>query len=135
MQARLNDVAEAMEQRKSEEQKLLSHDDGNNWYGNDPVLRLIHTLDKMEIRHAYMRQHNLSNKCIVANNMKSVEKKEEPVWQKMANMWTYEKFAPTTMALLPKLSMQFMDSWVIMFDSCSDLSAMTPDKWANRFSP
>ncbi len=60
-------------------------------YGNNPIPRLIHTLDKTEIRRAYMGRHNLSNERIVINNMKSVEKREETVWQKMANMWNNEK--------------------------------------------
>jgi hypothetical protein len=134
MQARLKVVAAAVEQKKSEEQKLLSHDDGNNWYGHDPILHLIHTLDKTEIRHAYMGPQDLSNKHIIINNMKSVEKREETVWQKMENMWNNGKFAPTTMALSPKLMMQSFDSWVITFYSCSDFSAMTPDKCAHQFS-
>jgi hypothetical protein len=94
MQAQLKVVAAAVEQKKSEEQKLLCHDDGNKWYGNDPILHLIHTLDKTEIRHAYMERQNLSNKHIIINNIKSVEKREETVWQKMANMWNNEKFCP-----------------------------------------
>jgi hypothetical protein len=49
-----------------------------------------HKLDETEIRHAHMGHHNLSNECIVVNNMKSVEKREETVWQKMANMWNHE---------------------------------------------
>ncbi len=134
MQARLKVVAAAVEQKKSEELKLLSHDDGNNLYGNDPILHLIHTLDETEIWRAYKGCQDLSNECIVFNNMKSVEKREETVWQKMVNMWNNEKFAPTTMALSPKLTTQFVDSWVITFDSCSDLSAPTPDKCANQFS-
>jgi len=45
MQAQLIVVTKAAEQKQSEEQKLLQYDDGNNWYGKDPILRLIHTLD------------------------------------------------------------------------------------------
>jgi hypothetical protein len=88
----------------------------------------------MEIRRAYMGRHNLSNELVIVDNMKSVEKREETVWQKMANMWNNENFAPTTMRLSPKLTTQFVDSWVIKFDSCSDLSTATPDKFANQFS-
>ena len=64
MQARLIVVTKAAEQKQSEEQKLLQYDDGNNWYGKDPILHLIHTLDETEIRHAYKDRHNLSNKRI-----------------------------------------------------------------------
>jgi hypothetical protein len=78
-----------------------------------------------------MGRHDLSNECIVVNNMESVEKREETVWQKMANMWNNENFAPMTMALSPKLSMQFVNSWVITFDSCSEYAAATPDKCVN----
>ncbi len=52
--ARLDIVTKAVEQKKSKEQKLLTSNDGNNWYDNDPILCLIHTLDKMEIRRSYM---------------------------------------------------------------------------------
>jgi hypothetical protein len=38
------------------------------------------------------------------------------------------------MALLPKLSTQFVDSWVITFDSCLDLSAAAPEKCVNKIS-
>jgi hypothetical protein len=38
------------------------------------------------------------------------------------------------MALLPKLSTQFANSWVITFDSCSEYAATTPDKCANQFA-
>jgi hypothetical protein len=39
-----------------------------------------------------------------------------------------------TMALSPKLSTQFINSWVITFDSCSEYAAATPDKCANQFA-
>jgi hypothetical protein len=94
MQVWLKVTAAAVEQRRSEEQRLQNHDDGNNWYGNNPILCLIHTLDEMEIRHAYMGRHDLSNERIIFNNMKSVEKREETVWQKMANMWNNDFFPP-----------------------------------------
>jgi hypothetical protein len=94
MQVWLKIAAVAVEQKRSEEQRLLSHDDGNDWYGNNPILHLIHTSDKMEIRHAYMGCHDLLKERIVVNNMKLVEKREETVWQKMANMWNNENFAP-----------------------------------------
>jgi hypothetical protein len=45
IQVRLDIVAKAMEQKKSEEQKLCASNVGNNWHGNDPILCLIHTLD------------------------------------------------------------------------------------------
>jgi hypothetical protein len=41
MQVRLKVTAAAVEQKRSEEQRLQNHDDGNNWYGNNPILRLI----------------------------------------------------------------------------------------------
>jgi hypothetical protein len=47
---RLNIVTKAMEQKNSEEKKLLTGNNGNNWYSNNPILRLIHTLDETEIR-------------------------------------------------------------------------------------
>jgi hypothetical protein len=53
-------VAKAMEQKKSEEEKLRASDVGNSWYGDDPILRLIHTLDETEIRRAYINRHDLS---------------------------------------------------------------------------
>ena len=74
MQARLTVVTKAAEHKQSEEQKLLQYDhDGNNWYGKDPILRLIHILDETDIRCAYMDRHNVSNECIVLDNAKSVE--------------------------------------------------------------
>jgi hypothetical protein len=103
MQAQLKVVAEAMEQKAREEQKLLSHDDGNNWYGNDPILCLIHTYDKTKIQRAYMRCHDVSNKRIVMDNMKSLEKREETVWQKMVNMWNNKKIAPTTIVVITQI--------------------------------
>jgi hypothetical protein len=81
-----------------------------------------------------MGRHDLLNKCIVLDNMKSVEKRDKTVWQKMANMWSNIKFAPMTMALSPKLTTQFVNSWIIMFDSCSEYAAATPDKCANQFA-
>ena len=66
--ARLNVVAKVAEQKKSDEQKYFTHNNGNNWYGNDPILCLIHALDKMKIRHLYMSRHDLSNNCVVLNN-------------------------------------------------------------------
>ncbi len=95
---------------------------------------MIHTLDETEIWHAYMERHDLLNEHIVLDNMKSVEKREETVWQKMANMWNNEKFSSMTMALSPKLSTQFVNSWVITFDSCSEYAAATPDKCTKRFA-
>ena len=103
MQAWLIVVTKAAEQKQSEEQKLLQYDDGNSWYGKDPILRLIHTLDKTEIRRAYMNRHNLFNKRIVLDNAKSVEKREMTVRQKMVNIWNDETFAPQTMSLSPQL--------------------------------
>jgi hypothetical protein len=132
MQARLIVVTKTAEQKQSEEQKLLQYDDGNNWYGKDPILRLIHTLDKTEIRRAHMDGHNLSNERIVLGNAKSVEKREMTVWQKMANVWNDETFAPLTMVLLPQLTTHFVDSQVISFDS--DLSTVTPEKCAHKFA-
>jgi hypothetical protein len=38
------------------------------------------------------------------------------------------------MALSPKLLMQFVNSWVITFDSCSEYATATPDKCANQFA-
>jgi hypothetical protein len=110
MQVRLKVTAAAMEQKRREEQRLQNHDKGNNWYRNNPILRLIHTLDKTEIRRAYMERHDLSNERIILDNMKSVEKREETVWEKVANMWNNENFSLMTMALSPKLSMQFVTS-------------------------
>ncbi len=77
IQVRLDIVPKIMEQKKSEEQKLCASKVGNNWYGNDPFLCLIHTLDETEIRRAYMNWHDLLNKCVVLDNAKSVEKREE----------------------------------------------------------
>ena len=135
LQLRLNVLTKAVEQKKSEDQKLLIHDDdGKNWCGNDPILRLIHTLDDTVIRRAYMTRHNISNSRIVLDNAKSVEKREETVWQMMARKWNDEKFTPMTMALSPKLCTQYEKSWCITFDTCSDLSAATPEKCANKFS-
>ena len=37
IQLRLDVVTKAVEQKKSEEQKLRASDVGNNWYGNDLV--------------------------------------------------------------------------------------------------
>ncbi len=37
------------------------------------------------------------------------------------------------MALSPKLTMQFVNSWVITFDSCSDFTAATRGMCANQF--
>jgi hypothetical protein len=121
MQVRLKVAAAVVEQKRSEKQKLFSHDDG----------RLIHTLDEMEIHCLYMGHHNLSNKRIIIDNMRSVEKRKETVWQKMANMWNDENFASMTMALSPKLMTQFVNCWVITFDSCLDYSVATPDKQTN----
>ena len=59
MQAQLIIVTNAVEQKKSKEQKLLRYDGGNNWYGNYPILHLILTLDETEFRSAYMEHHNL----------------------------------------------------------------------------
>ena len=127
-------MAKAMEQKKSEEQKLSASSVSNKWYGNDPFLCLIHTLDETEIRRAYMNRHDLSNARVVLDNAKSVEKREETVWEKMASMWNNEKKSPLTMELTQKLSTHFVVSWVITFDSCSELTAATPEKCANRFS-
>jgi hypothetical protein len=134
IQVRMDIVAKAMEQKKSEEQKLRASDVGNNWYGDDPILCLIHTLDETEIRRAYINRHDLSNERVVLDNAKSVEKREETVWEKMASMWNNGKFAPLTMALSPKLSTHFVVSRNITFDSCSELTAATPEKCANKFS-
>jgi hypothetical protein len=128
IQLRLDVVTKAVEQKKSEEQKLCAGDVGNNWYGNYPILRLIHTLDETDIRRAYMNRHDLSNKRVVLDNVKSVEKREETVWEKMATMWNNEKIAPLTMKLSPKLSTHFVVSRVITFDSCSELTPATPEK-------
>ena len=54
------------------------------------------------------------------------------VWQKMANVWNDETFAPLTMSLLPQVTTRFVDSRVISFDL--DLSAMTPEKCAHKFA-
>ena len=54
------------------------------------------------------------------------------VWQKMANVWNDETFAPLTMTLSPQLTTHFVDSRVISFDS--DLSAATPEKCAHKFA-
>ena len=62
-----NFVANAMKQKKSEEQKLLTNNNGNNWYGNDLILHLIHTLDETEIWCSYMIQQDLSNEHVVLN--------------------------------------------------------------------
>ena len=68
--ARLNIVTKAMEQKNSKEKMLLTGDNGNNWYGNDPILCLIQTLDEMEIRCSYMNHRDLSNKRVVLENAK-----------------------------------------------------------------
>ena len=134
MQARLIVVTKAAEQKQSKEQKLLQYDDGNNWYGKDPILRLIHTLDETEIWCVYLDCHNLSNERIVLDNAKSVEKREMTVsvWQKMVNVWNDGTFAPLTMLLLPQITTHFVDSRVISCDS--DLSAATPEMCAHKFA-
>jgi hypothetical protein len=104
MQVRLKVTAAAVEQKRSEELRLQNHDDSNNWYGNNPILCLIHTLDEMEIRRAYMGHHDLSNECIVVNNMKSVEKREETVGQKMANIWNNENFCPYDYGIITQIN-------------------------------
>ncbi len=134
IQVRLGIVAKAMEQKKSEEQKLCASKVGNNWYGNDPILCLIHTLYETEIRRAYMNWHDLLNKRVVLDNAKPVEKREDTVWEKMASMWNNENFPSLTMELSPKLSTHFVVSRVITFDSCSELTAATPEKCTNKFS-
>ncbi len=134
IQVRLDIVTKAVEQKKSEEQKLCASDVGNNWYGHDPILCLIHTLDETDICRTYMNWHDLSNERLVLDNAKSVEKREETVWEKMATMWNNENFAPLTMELSPKLSTHFVVSRVIAFDSCSELTPATPEKCSNKFS-
>jgi len=54
------------------------------------------------------------------------------VWQKMANVWNDESFAPLTMLLSPQLTTHFVDSRVLSFDS--DFSAATPKKCAHKFA-
>jgi hypothetical protein len=39
-----------------------------------------------------------------------------------------------TMALSPKLMMQFVNSWVIMYNSCLEYATATPDKCVNQFA-
>jgi len=58
-----------MEQKNSEEKKLLTGNNGNNWYGNDPILCLIHTLDETEIRCSYMNCHDLLNERVVLGSV------------------------------------------------------------------
>ncbi len=82
----------------------------------------------------YMGHHNLTNECIVVDNMNSVEKREDTVWQKIIYTWKNEKKSPMTMALSPKLSTQFVNSWVITFDFCLKHAAATPDKCTNQFA-
>jgi hypothetical protein len=79
MQAQLIVVTKAAEQKQSEEQKLLQYDDGKNWHGKDPILRLIHMFDETKIWRAYMDHHNLSNERIILDNANSVEKREMTV--------------------------------------------------------
>jgi hypothetical protein len=134
IQVQLDIVAMALEQKKSKEQKLWTSNDGNNWYGDDPILCLIHTLDETEIRRAYMNRHDLSKECVVLDNAKLVEKREETVWEKMASMWNNENFPPLTMELSPELSTHFVVSRVITFNYCLELTAATPEKCANKFS-
>jgi hypothetical protein len=81
-----------------------------------------------------MNWHDLSNEHLVLDNAKSVEKREETVWEKMASMWNNGKFPPLTMELSPKLSTHFVLSRNITFDSCLELTAATPEKCANEFS-
>jgi hypothetical protein len=104
MQVRLKVIAVVVEQKRSEEQSLQNYDDGNNWYGNNPILHLIHTLDETEIQRAYVGCHDLSNKCIVVDNMKSVEKREETVWQKMANIWNNKKNHPYDYGIITQIN-------------------------------
>jgi hypothetical protein len=80
IQVQLVILAKAVEQKKSEEQKLWTSGNGSSFYGNDPILCLIHTLDETKIHRAYMNGHDLSNKRRVLDITKSVEKKEETVW-------------------------------------------------------
>jgi hypothetical protein len=89
---------------------------------------------RQRFRRAYMNWHDLSNECVVLDNAKSVEKRDETVWEKMASMWKNENFAPLTMELSPKLSTHFVVSRVITFGSCLELTAATPEKCANIFS-
>jgi len=131
---RLDILTKAVEQKKSEEQKLSASSVSNKWYGNDPFLCLIHTLDETEIRRAYINWHDLPKECVVLDNAKYFEKREETVWEKMASMWNNEKNSPLTMELSPKLSTHFVVSRVITFDSCSELTAATPKKCAHKFS-
>jgi hypothetical protein len=79
-----------------------------------------------------MDRHNLSNKRIILDNAKWVEKREMTVWQKMASVWNDETFPPLTMTLLPQLTTHFVDSRVISFDL--DLSAATHEKCAHKFA-
>ena len=107
---------------------------------NIPLIANWHTIalkreqDETEIHRAYMNRHDLSNKRMVLDNAKSVEKREETIWEKMASMWNNENFPPLTMELSPKLSTHFVVSRVIKFESCSELTAATPEKCANKFS-
>ena len=41
-----------------------------------------------------MNRHDLSNKHVVLDNAKLVEKREETIWEKMANMCNNENVAP-----------------------------------------
>ena len=132
IQVRMDIVAKAMEQKKSEEQKLHASDVGNNWYGDDPILRLIHTLDETEIRRAYINRHDLSNERVVLDNAKSVEKREETVWEKMASMWNNEKKSLLTMELSPKLMLvelqRLIGRWSLSGKGDEDLDGHTADE-------
>ncbi len=107
IQVQLDIVAKAVEQKKSEEQNLRASDVGSNWYGNDPILHLIHTLDETEIRCTYMNWHDLSNEPVVLDKAKLVGKREETVWEKMASMWNNEKNCPLDNGVIPKIVYPF----------------------------
>jgi hypothetical protein len=51
-----------------------------------------------------MGRHDLSNKPIVIDNMKSVEERGETVWQKMVNMWNNEKNHPYDYGVITQIN-------------------------------
>jgi len=53
-----------------------------------------------------MNWHDLSNERVVVDNAKSVEKREETVWEKMASMWNNENF-PIDNGVIPKIVYPF----------------------------
>ena len=109
-----------------------SSNNGGNWIGKYPHLRLIHAIiDHNEIKRAYLDRLDVPSGRMALENRNTVEARSGNVWEMVAKKWNDPLYLPVT-SVKEHTHFDFSCPLALSFESVSTLKPATADKVAER---